>query len=304
MPNRVVVGNSPTFFHFKHDMEAAWECEDGDILEVHCLDGFAGRIQREDDRLGAVDVDALNDCSGPIRVRGAEPGDVLAFRIDSISVDSDQGCTLVLPDFGLQQHLVDTEATRISTIKDGVLRILDRFEAPIRPMLGTIGVAPAEGSWSTVFPHDHGGNMDTRDVVAGHTIYFPVFQPGALLGMGDAKALMGDGELCSTGVEVPVTVVGQVRVIKGVSINRPIIETPTEWMTIGSAVDHLDACRLANGDLIELLQRAHDLSWTDAYVLTSIVSDLRISQVVDPLLTVRAAISKRFLPDPFATVAP
>jgi amidase len=173
--------------------------------------------------------------------------------------------------------------------------MFDRFEIPLRPMLGTIGVAPKTGRWDTVTPHDHGGNLDTSDIRAGARVLFPVNQPGALLALGDAKAVMGDGEVCSTGVEVSVRVTGRLDVLRGRSISRPMIETENEWMTIGSAKDYLEACRLANGDMVDLLAEAHDLSWDDAYILSSAMSDLRISQVVDPLLTVRCCVPKMYV---------
>lgn len=130
---------------------------------------------------------------------------------------------------------------------------------------------------------------------AGVRVLLPVNQPGALLAMGDAKAAMGDGEVCSTGIEVPVIVRGRLDVLRGRSIARPMIETEREWMTLGSAADYLDACRIANGDMVELLAESQGLSWEDAYILSSIVSDLRVSQVVDPLLTVRCCMRKDYV---------
>jgi amidase len=304
-----VITAEHVIYHFTVDMEPRWHVPAGSDVEIHCIDGLGGTIQTEDDLYEAVDYDHVNDATGPIFVDGATPGDILAFTIDAIDVESDQGCTLLIPDFGLHPDRVERPATRISPVRGGSVLVLGRFEVPARPMLGTIGVAPREGSWNTVTPHDHGGNLDTSDVRAGVRVLFPVNQPGALLAMGDAKAVMGDGEVCSTGVEVPVKVTGRVDVLRGRSIPRPMIETETEWMTIGSAEDYLDACRLANGDMVDLLSEAQGLSWEDAYVLSSAASSLRVSQVVDPLLTVRCCIAKDFVAPLFdrlekVTVAP
>lgn len=294
-----VIPADHVIYEFTPDLEAHWTVPDGAQVEIHCIDGLNGKIQTDDDLLGPVKVGDVNAATGPIAIEGAEVGDTLAFTIDDIEVASDQGCTLVLPDFGLHQNRVTEPKTRISRIEGQTLTALGRFEIPIRPMLGTIGVAPAEGTWDTITPHDHGGNLDTTDVRAGVRLLLPVRQPGAMIAMGDAKAKMGDGEICSTGCEVPVVVRGRFDVLKGRTIPRPMIETETEWLTVGSAEEYLDACRLATGDLIALLEEAHGLSWEDAYILASIASDLRVSQVVDPLLTVRCAIAKRFL-DPLA----
>lgn len=290
-----VITAEHVIYHFTPNMEPKWRVPAGADIEIHCVDGLGGTIRTENDLYVAVDYDHVNDATGPISVEGAEPGDILSFRIDRIRVASDQGCTLLIPGFGLHGEQITEARTRISKITDASALVLGRFEVPLRPMLGTIGVAPREGRWDTVTPHDHGGNLDTSDVRAGVHVFLPVNQPGALLAMGDAKAVMGDGEVCSTGVEVPVVVTGRLEVLRGRSIERPMIETETEWITIGSAKEYLDACRLANGDMVALLAEANSLSWEDAYVLSSVVSDLRVSQVVDPLLTVRCCVPKDYV---------
>lgn len=97
---------------------------------------------------------------------------------------------------------------------------------PIRPCLGTIGVAPAGEGIATIMPGDHGGNLDTADVASGATIYFPVRVRGALLAMGDPKAAMGDGEVCGTGIGVPVRVEATLRLLRGVPLRRPCSRRP------------------------------------------------------------------------------
>jgi amidase len=292
---KYVITAEHVLYHFEPSLDPKWRVPDGATVEIHCVDGLGGAIKTESDLYEVVDYDRVNDATGPIHIEGARPGDILSFRIDEIEVASDQGCTLLIRDFGLHADRASTPRTRISRIAGGTAIVLDRFEVPLRPMLGTIGVAPREGRWNTVTPHDHGGNLDTSDIRAGVRLLLPVNQPGALLALGDAKAVMGDGEVCSTGIEVPVKVTGRLDVLTGRTIPRPMIETEMEWMTIGSAKDFLEACRLANADLVSLLAEAQDLSWEDAYILSSIVSDLRISQVVDPLLTVRCAVPKHYL---------
>ena len=236
-----VITADHVIYHFTPDMEPKWRVPADAEVEIHCVDGLGGTIQTEDDKYVAVDYDHVNDATGPIFVEGAEPGDILSFTIDAIRVASDQGCTLLIPGFGLHGEQITEACTRISKMTNTSALVLGRFEVPLRPMLGTIGVAPREGRWDTVTPHDHGGNLDTSDVRAGVRVFFPVNQPGALLAMGDAKAVMGDGEVCSTGVEVPVVVTGRLQVLRGRSIERPMIETETKWMTIGSAKEYLDA---------------------------------------------------------------
>ena len=297
-----VVPADHLIYAFEPVMKPTIRVPDGARVEVHCLDGLGGWIQTETDLtdiLKSVDLDQvldqINGITGPIYVEGANPGDVLEFAIEAIDVEADHGCTLFVPGFGLQQDKVAAARTRISAISGNSALVLGRIPVQLRPMIGTIGVAPASERWTTMYPHDHGGNLDTSDIRAGSSIYLPVHQPGALLALGDAKAVMGDGEVCGSGIEVPVRVTGQVNVIKTRQLHRPLIRTETEWMTLGSAEDLMQACKLAHHDMVELLAEAHNLDWEDAYILSSIITSLRISQVVDPYVTVRCCVSKKYL---------
>jgi len=175
------------------------------------------------------------------------------------------------------------------------------IDVPIDPVIGTIGVAPRRDSYTTLVPHDHGGNLDTTDMTAGNVAYFPVFQTGAMLAMGDCKAAMADGEMCGTGAEIATEIDLTVDVISdpAVDLDRPMVETPNAWKTIASAGTMEEACKLANRDAIELLATEHDLSTTEAYMFSSLVGNLEISQVVDPLVTVRNSIPKSALTSPF-----
>jgi len=114
--------------------------------------------------------------------------------------------------------------------------------------------------------------------------------------MGDAKAVMGDGEVCGTGVGVPINVFARFEVLKGKRLSRPVIESDTEWEFIASAETVEQACNIANEDMISAICRVRGCSWEEAYMLSSLVGNLRISQVVDPLMTVRMAIEKKYLP--------
>ncbi|GAA0259273.1 hypothetical protein GCM10009000_090240 [Halobacterium noricense] len=175
------------------------------------------------------------------------------------------------------------------------------IDVPIRPCIGTIGVAPADESYTTLVPHDHGGNLDTTDMTGGTTAYFPVFQEGAMLAMGDSKAAMADGEMCGTGAEIGTDIDVTVTVLSdpAFELSRPVVETAEAWKTIASAETLKAACRLANEDAIALLATEHGFDETDAHLFSSLVGGLEISQVVDPLVTVRNSIPKRYLSSPF-----
>lgn len=287
-------------YEFTPDMEATWTVNDGDSLTVRTIDGLMGDIQTEDDLVTEVPPE-VNGATGPIAIAGSQPGDILKVDIENIRVTESIGRVTVIPGFGLQQdhdHL-DTPRTRITPITDNTVTF-EGIKTPVAPVIGTIGVAPAADAYTTVVPHDHGGNLDTKDITTGNTVYFPVFQPGAHLAMGDCKAVMRDGEISGTGAEVATEIDLTVHVITdpAIPLNRPLIETPDAWKTVASAETLETACELANQDLIALLRSDHDLDFTDAYMLTSLISDLEISQVVDPLLTVRNAVPKDHLTVP------
>jgi len=206
------------------------------------------------------------------------------------------------PDFGLLQDDEEIEhpATRITEV-DGDTIEFDGHEVPIEPMIGTIGVATAEETITTLTPHDHGGNLDTTDMTGGTTAYFPVFQDGAMLAMGDSKAAMADGEMCGTGAEIGTEIDVTVSVISdpGVGLDRPIVDTGENIKSIASADTMEEAVKLANRDILDLLQADHDMSKTEAYLFSSLVGGLEISQVVDPLVTVRNSIPAEHLSHPF-----
>jgi amidase len=291
---RLITGEH-VIYHFHPGLEAKWHVKPNELLEIRCPDGVHGQIRTEQDRYQVVDYDHVNDAVGPIHVEGAQPGDRLIFDIHDIQIPQDWGYILLIPNFGLLQEKITEAHTKIVAIKDGHV-CFDELRIPLDPCIGTIGVAPEEGRYNTVIPFDHGGNMDTTAIRAGARVHFPVNQAGGLIAMGDAKAVMGDGEVCGTGVGVPINIFAHCEVVKGGRLPRPVIETATEWQFIASAKSVEEACKIANEDMILALRRAKGLSWEHAYMLSSLIGNLRISQVVDPLMTVRMAISKNYLP--------
>jgi amidase len=167
---------------------------------------------------------------------------------------------------------------------------------PLRPCLGTIGVAPAGDGVSTIMPGDHGGNLDSRDVGSGTTVYLPVQVAGAGFGLGDPKAAMGDGEVCGTGIGVASRVEATFRVVRDVPLRRPVLETDDEWMAVASAPTLDEAARIAVDDMVALITRVTGDRPEHAYMLLSVAGHLRVSQVVDPWMTARMTIGKAFVP--------
>ncbi|SFB85623.1 amidase [Halobiforma haloterrestris] len=305
MTRRTVSHEDGAIYEFTPDLEPIETVESGAELTIDTRDSLDGAVQSESDVIDAV-PDEVNAATGPIAVEGAEPGDVLRVEIEDVRVTEDRGRAVTIDGFGLLDEYEEIEAprTRITPVEDGSITFdtpEGELEVPIEPVVGTIGVAPAEESYTTLFPHDHGGNLDTTEVTGGNTIYFPVFQAGAMLAMGDSKAAMADGEMCGTGAEIATDVDVTVEVIDdpAVDLERPLLETDDAWKPVASADTLEKACQLANRDAIDLLAAEHGVDETDAYIFSSLVGGLEISQVVDPLVTVKNAVPKEYLSDPF-----
>ena len=301
-------------YEFAPEMEPVYTAADGESLRIETIDSLNGAIQTEADRLDEI-PDEVNAATGPIAVEGATPGDVLAVEIDAVRVTEDRGRVVTAPGFGLLKDRDDIEhpATRITDVNraegsdgddagyGGPTVSFEGLDLPIDPVIGTIGVATAAESITTLTPDDHGGNLDTTDMTTGTTAYFPVFQEGAMLAMGDSKAVMADGEMCGTGAEIGTEIDVTLRVVDdpAVSIERPLVDTGDAVKTIASAKTLETAVERANADLLPLLAHEHGFSTTEAYLFSSLVGGLEISQVVDPQVTVRNAVPSEYLSVPF-----
>jgi len=288
-------------YEFAPDMDPVYTAEDGESITVETIDSLNKEIQTDDDLLDAI-PDEVNAATGPIAVEGAAPGDVLTVEIEDVRVNEDRGRVITAPGFGLLQDDEDIAhpATRVTHV-DGDTIDFDGIDVAIDPVIGTIGVATAEETISTLIPHDHGGNLDTTDMTGGTTAYFPVFQDGAMLALGDSKAAMADGEMCGTGAEIGTDVDITVSVVSDpdVELTRPVVDTGETIKSIASADTMEEAVELANQDILALLQADHGMSKTEAYLFSSLVGGLEISQVVDPLVTVRNAVPSEHLSLPF-----
>ena len=288
-------------YEFAPEMEPVYTAADGESLTVETIDSLNKEIQTDDDLLEAI-PEEVNAATGPVAVEGAEPGDVLKVEIEDVRVNEDRGRVVTAPGFGLLQDDDEIEhpATRVTEV-DGDTVDFDGVSVPIDPVVGTIGVATAEETVSTLTPNDHGGNLDTTDMTGGTTAYFPVFQEGAMLAMGDSKAAMADGEMCGTGAEVGTDIDITVSVVSDpeVGVDRPVVDTGEAVKSVASAETMEAAVELANRDILALLQADHDMSKTEAYLFSSLVGGLEVSQVVDPLVTARNAVPAEYLSLPF-----
>ena len=225
----------------------------------------------------------LKDCNpvtGPVYVKNACPGDTLVVEVKDITLDP-QGFVPSRKEMGIIHGLATGNLARNLKIKNGLIDFSEEIKIPIRPMIGTIGVAPASEEIFSSRIGVHGGNMDNNDVKKGSKIYFPVFAEGALLSMGDVHASMGDGELTSGGIDICGEVLVQIDLIKDKRINRPVIETDSSVIVTGNAIDFYEANKLVTLEMINLLTGLLKINKIEAYWLISICGDLKISQAFD-----------------------
>src|SRR5213592_2545879 len=257
---------------FGPHLEPVATVRSGETVEFVCQDSCGAQIRSEEDTLDHLQMDRVNGATGPVAIEGTHPGDAIRVRIRDIRVAA-TGFQSIVSSYGVLGQEVRGSRTKMIPIRDGKAVFSKGIRLPIRPHVGTIGVAPASQEWTTFYPGDHGGNLDTKEITKGNSVYLPVFQPGGQLAMGDLHALMADGEVCVTGIEIAGTVRVQADVLRGYGLHRPIVETPEAWLTVASAPT-LD----------------------EAYMLASIACDLRISQDVDPWRTAKLVIPKKLVP--------
>ena len=288
---RVTPENS--VFSLSTEAAPAARIRPGDGLVLETADCFSGQVRSPSDGPGSVAWSHINPATGPVYVEGAEPGDVLSVFIEKIEV-APQGVMAVSDGFGVLRRRFTGMSFQIVPIAGGAARV-SGADVPVRPMIGVIGVAPAGAPVPCGSPGAHGGNMDTRLIGEGATLYLPVFAPGALLSAGDLHAAMGDGEICGTGIEVAGTVTLRVEVRRDLRISSPVVETAEVVATIASAATLDEAADLATRDMADLLGSRLGLSAADATMLMSAGGHLQVSQIVDPLKTARFALPKALI---------
>lgn len=284
-------------YRFDKSLEPVLEIDPGDLVTFETFDARTGTIRSDEDLLDRPHPVGSNPATGPVLVRGAAPGDGLCVEIESIDL-AESGFLAVKKGEGLLAERAGRYATRIVPVAGGVAHFGDlRF--PVRPMVGVVGAAPAGDPVSTSFAGPHGGNMDNKHVGPGSRVHLPVAVPGALLGLGDVHAAMGDGEITFIGLEICAEVTVRVELARGAGTKRPLIETSGHWITTGEGDSLAAAARLAAGEMVDLMQQRLGLGFEDAYMLSSAVVDVQICQCCEPgvfPVTTRAVVSKEVVP--------
>lgn len=305
-------------FFFDAAIRPVLEVGPSERVRLETWDCFSNLVTSHDQRFKSVDelvrlIGGFNPVAGPIYVRGAEPGDALAVHIESIEVGAvaPYAATVVVPGVGGLCSPVALGRpigpdTRICPIEGQRVIFPTRRGAlslPVRPMIGTIGTAPAH---EVIASLKHGsefcGNVDCPEVTVGNTVVLPVNVEGALLSLGDVHAAMGDAEITGVALETSADVTIRVELIKRDAsryVRCPQIET-TE--SIGSIACHFGLpldfnVKAAFSDLVERLQRFHGFEQVEAYELLGAAGQLRVSQCVEGgWNSAMASLHKQYLP--------
>ncbi len=234
--------------------------------------------------------------TGPIFIEGAEPGDTLEVRIETVKLALPYSYNAFGPRSGAIPEDFPRSKMRIIPLDRDAMtaRFAEGVEVPLRPFFGSMGVAPPEalGRVSSAPPGIHAGNLDNKDLVAGTTLFIPVHVPGALFQVGDGHAAQGDGEVDITALETSLTGTLRFFVRKDAHLNWPRAETPTHFIAMGLDKDLDEAMKIAVREAVDLIASRKKLDRDDAYMLCSVAVDFRVTQVVDGTKGIHAMIPK------------
>jgi len=281
-----VLTKDQTHSKFSRAIEPAIRVPSGSVIEAFTHEATGGQIQPGStaEILHSVDMDRVHTLTGPVYVEGAEPGDVLAVRLLELE-PAGWGWMVVTPDFGFLAGEIN--ATVLQTFKldkaKNEVEFAKGIRIPLKPFAGVMGVAPdTDEMLNTIPPRANGGNLDDPNLVAGTTVYFPVFVKGGLFSIGDTHAVQGHGEVSGTAMESPMRIVYEISVIKGGrSFAEPQYETDEYYATTGFATTIDEAAKKATRYMIDYLVETKGLSREQAYMLASLAGDLKIAETVD-----------------------
>lgn len=237
--------------------------------------------------------------TGPIAIEGAQPGDLLEVRILDVALRQDWGWNFIKPLAGtLPEDFPNPYHTNIPLNAERMTgRLPWGLELPLRPFFGVMGVAPPPewGRVSSIQPRAFGGNLDNKELVAGTTLFLPIFVEGANFSCGDGHGVQGDGEVNVTAIETALTGVFEFHLHKGANEPQPRAETPAHLITMFMHPDLNRCAEEALRQMIALIVQRIGISREDAYTLCSLAADLRITQTVNGNKGVHCMIEKALL---------
>ena len=266
---------------FGPEMDPVLEVDPGAVVTFETNDCFTGQIQAENDLVTNIDFDRVNGATGPVAVRGAEPGDSLLVEILEVNPVA-AGVATIIPGIGQLIDQVRSPLTQMFRVEGDTVHMNERISFPLRPMVGVVGVATGGETLATGHAGQHGGNLDDHWHGKGARIFFPVRQPGGMFAVGDMHASMGDGEICFTGVEIAGEVDVRFDLLKGKQATWPVTELHDRWLPHATATDYADALQLVSQEAAKLLVDEHGFTIEDAFIFLSVACDAGVAQACKP----------------------
>jgi len=258
----------------------------GSVIKADAYEASDNQLHRNATLEDLINIDfgPIHAMTGPVYVEEAEVGDILA--VDLLKVElGDYGWQAIVGGFGFLTERFPNPKLNIHEIDvlNKTTMFNDKIKIPLKPFPGIMGVAPnTEEMLSTIPPRANGGNMDDPSLVEGTTVYFPVFVKGALFSIGDGHAVQGYGEVCGSAIEAPMTFTYRLRVLKNKPpIQEPQYETDDYYAVTGFGTTIDIATKKAVNYMVDYLISNYSVSPEDAYMLCSLVGDLKIAEVVD-----------------------
>ena len=234
-----------------------------------------------------------NPVTGPLEVRGAQPGDALVVDVVDIQTISPGWCGGHAHMGPLAEGRIPRARGRVCAVADGAVHFSSSIHLDEQPMIGCIGIAPLGEAIPCGTPGRHGGNMDHKVIGRGARVYLPVNRPGALLWIGDVHATQGDGELSGTAMEIGADVTVRVDLAAGLKIDAPWIETEDRLMATSASLDFATARRDVIESIMRPLEQQLGLEPAEALALISAAADLRVGQAFGGMeLTLRLEVPR------------
>lgn len=297
--------------YFDASTPSVMTVDSGDSVTLTCLPACT-EVDLPADRSGVRDdhtlalIEKAGDrgvgshmMTGPVHVRGAQPGDVLQVDILSARPIQNWGFTVIKPLLGaLPEEFTDYEHLYIKVDAErGICTFPWGKQLPLDPFFGIIAVAPppAWGRVGSPEPRAFGGNMDNKDLRPGTTLYLPVFNEGALFSAGDGHGRQGDGEVCIAALETALEGEFRLTVRKDSKLVSPFAETDEHLISMGFHENLDEAMRKAVRDMVDLVTQRSSLTRNHAYMLLSLAGDLKITQVVDGEKGVHMVLRKEWI---------
>ncbi len=311
MSNHYTVDATPETVHwgyFDARREPVLTIDSGDEVTLHTLNGEPWDLPPDESLILPEHREVLektkksggvHQMTGPVYVRGAEPGDVLQVDILEAVPRQDWGYCSVLPLLGtLPMEFTDYETIHIRVDRERMMAVLPWGpEIELDPFFGIMGVAPPRewGRQSSTVPWAFGGNMDNKELRPGTTLYLPIFNEGALFSAGDGHGVQGDGEVCITALETSLTGRFRLTVRKDLKLTQPFAESETHLISIGMEQDLDDAAKDAVREMVRAICERTSMNRNQAYMLCSLAGDLRVTQLVDGNKGVHMMLAKKHL---------